>query len=499
MFFKKKPEPASCDAALQRSLVAAGEQEKRGGLTQKLAVAFASAAAITAIIAVLVSAAAWNNQFHSYVRASLQSIADNIAASATYAYHRYGGWNFGSFSEIPRAGAQSKIAIQILDNDGQIIYDEASLRNHAAQAGALASQADVPEVDLRLSPVPKGEVLTSPILYNGEQVGMARVWSYSQGEFLNDRDIQLRNNSFFALAAAGILGILLSSIFGLLYARRITKPINCITQTAMEIRSGNSSARTRISGDDEISLLAETFDKMADSIEVDRMLERRLTNDVAHELRTPLMAVQATVEAMEDGILPTDAAQLHSVLRETKRLSRLTNAILELSRLENGSLPMAFAPINIATPVFAAIDAHRALFEAAELSLITDIDNTLTVNADMDRIQQAVGNLLSNAARYTPADGVVSVAVQHAGTFAVIEVKDSGIGMSQEDLKYLFTRFWRADLARDRASGGIGVGLAISKEIIERHGGSITVSSELDEGTTFSIYLPLYGDAQKHA
>lgn len=489
MFRLKKKEPASnCDAALSASLAEAGEQEKSGGLTQKLSIAFATSAAITAVIAVLIYSLAWNIQFNTYLRNNLQGIAESIAYESAHAYHVYGGWNFSSFAVIPRVGANVEVAVQILSTDGRVVYDEASMRAHANRLNMNPN--DNPAVDM-LTSQPKGEVMTADISVDGTSVGTVRVWAYGKSALMSERDIQLRSSSLLALGSAGVLGVILSSIFGIVYSRQITKPINCITQAAMEIRSGNPNARTMLSGDDEISLLAETFDKMADSIQADRIMERRLTNDVAHELRTPLMAVQATVEAMEDGVLPANPENLQTVLRETKRLSRLTNAILELSRLENGTLPMAQRPILASTPVLAAIDAHSALFDLARLSVITDIDNTLVVNADPDRIQQAVGNLLSNSARYTPEEGIVSISVQRAGAFAVIEVKDSGIGMSKDDLEMLFTRFWRADTARDRASGGIGVGLSITKEIVERHGGSITVDSKPGEGATFSIYLPL--------
>lgn len=244
-------------------------------------------------------------------------------------------------------------------------------------------------------------------------------------------------------------------------------------------------------GEDEISVLGRTFDDMADAIEADRQMERRLTADVAHELRTPLQAIQATVEAMQDGVLPADEERLGVVRDETVRLARLADGILELTRLERGTLPFDVRRIDIAEPVRSAVDAIEALVESRELSLSVDIAEGVFVNADPDRIQQAVGNLLSNAARYTPPDGRVTVAVRREQDQAVIEVSDTGVGIADEDLPRVFSRFWRADSARATATGGIGIGLAVTKEIVERHGGMIGAESREGHGTRFTIKLPL--------
>jgi signal transduction histidine kinase len=230
---------------------------------------------------------------------------------------------------------------------------------------------------------------------------------------------------------------------------------------------------------------------MADSIESDRLLERRLTSDVAHELRTPLMGIQATVEAIEDGIYPADNQHLSVISNETRRLARLTNAILELSRLENATEQFSMQRIDSIIPVSASIDLHSALLEASELSFKTNLTEGLFITADSDKLQQAVGNFLSNAARYTPEGGTVVVSTYAEEGQCIISIADTGIGISTEDKEKLFSRFWRADAARNRATGGIGVGLAIAKEIIERHKGYISVESTVGQGTTFFIHIPL--------
>lgn len=508
MFKKSIIEQGPCDKAVKQSL-AASDMEHSGGFGSKLAFAFALVAAFTAIIAGVLSFVVWNYQFDRYVRTNLQVMANTVASAGAHAYQQFGGWNFASLAVIPQVGKNADINVQILSSDGTTIYDEAQMRAHAEEMMNQADPDSSGEIDRGIlrgrgerkqnregvevptAIHPTGEIMTAPIVVNSVRVGTVRVWASGSNALLTDRDIELRSASLTALALAAVLAILVASVAGLAFARQLTSPINCITEAALQIRAGNTHARTRMTGDDEISLLGQTFDEMADSIEAERMLERRLTSDVAHELRTPLMAIQATVEAMEDGVLPADAEHLGTVRRETRRLSRLTNAILELSRLESNSTEMNMEKINVVESLRAAIDAHSALFDMGNLSLEANFSGDHYIIGNADGIQQAVSNFISNAARYTPEGGTVTISVGKELDNVVIKIADTGIGISQEDVDNLFRRFWRADDARTRQTGGVGVGLAIAKEIIDRHGGKIDVDSELGRGTTFSIRIPV--------
>lgn len=469
------------------------------GFAARLGLAFALVAALTAGFAGVFASFTWATQFDSYVRGNLQAIADGVSAAAANAYSVTGNWGFATLSSLPQTGRGSDIEVQILDVSGQIVYDEADVLAHAqemsdAMNGVTTQAPNVPDAT-----VPTGRVVTSPIVVANHTVGTVRVWPYGNHSLLTARDVQLRAATLWGLAVAGLTAIIVASLAGVAYSRRLVKPIARITATAKALRAGDRGARTCLRGEDEISELGEVFDSMANAIEAEREQERRLTSDVAHELRTPLMAIQATAEAIEDGIFPADAEHLGRIQMETQRLTRLTNAILELSKLEAGTLTFSFDNIDLGEQVRTALDTHEALFDAAQLSLETRIDAGLTVWGDGDRLQQAVGNLLSNAARYTEEGGIITVTVRAAeppaGTsassrWAVVEVSDTGIGMAPADRANMFRRFWRADAARTRETGGLGVGLSISKEIIDRHQGIIEVDSEVGAGTTFRLFIP---------
>jgi signal transduction histidine kinase len=183
---------------------------------------------------------------------------------------------------------------------------------------------------------------------------------------------------------------------------------------------------------------------------------------------------------------------------ETVRLGRLAESILELSRLENRSVRFKMAPIDPAVPLMRAVDSHRALFESLELTLVSEVAEGATASADLDRLTQAFGNLLSNAARYTPAGGTVTVRLAIEPKQVVVSVRDSGIGIPEEQRDRVFTRFWRSDAARERSRSGFGVGLAMVREIVDQHGGSVSFSSnEPEPGTTFEVRLPAVRQRQR--
>ena len=294
------------------------------------------------------------------------------------------------------------------------------------------------------------------------------------------------------MALASILAIMLASILGFFFARTLVKPINRMTQTAKAIEGGDLKARTGLKGEDEISHLGETFDSMAESIEKDRELERRLTTDVAHELRTPLMAIQATVEAMVDGVFEPNEERLDAVNSEVLRLSRLVDALLKLSRLENRSTPMKEEVLDVGELVESIVTTHEPFSIDSGLSLNCEIHKNVLVKGDADMIRQATANLISNAVRYTPEGGTITLKVSHGELMANIVVEDTGIGLSPEEIKMVFSRLWRADSGRNRAQGGLGIGLAVVKEIVDRHHGWVQVEGKKGEGARFTMHLPLY-------
>lgn len=311
------------------------------------------------------------------------------------------------------------------------------------------------------------------------------VWNVNRGFILEDEDI------YMALLAAGCVALVLSAGLGLFFANSVAQPIQRVSKAAAAIKEGDLTARTGLHGDDELSSLGESFDEMAEAIERDRDLERQLIGDVAHELRTPLMAIQATVEAIQDGVFPADEEHLDTISAETRRLGRLVEALLHLNRLENGTTVVKQELVDISALISELALTHEALIEASGITFSTSIEDGMLVDGDRDLLTQAVANLLSNAVRYTPEGGSISITMMRQDGFASIRVKDTGVGISEEDLSHVFSRFWRADTARTSVGGGLGIGLALVREVADQHRGHVGVESVLGEGSTFIISIPL--------
>ena len=474
---KAKPEQAKSDTP----------KSDRSIFASRIGFAFAVVAAMTVILSGAITYVAWTVQFDRYVKRNLQDTADNIAAHASEAYAVFGNWSFSQIPFIPQVGTRAEVAVQIFDQFDNLVYDE-SMVNAYQQNGIEQLPKDARPIPL--DPTNR-HVITSPILVDKHRVGEVRVYAYGSYGLLTRHDLEMRDSSLFALGVAGFVAIIAATIIGAIYARHLVRPILRMTEMAQRLRDGDEGARCELTGDDEIAQLGMTFDHMAEAIQSDRHRERRLTGDVAHELRTPLMGIQATVEAIEDGIYPADSEHLSLIGRETRRLSGLTSTILELSRLENASERFETTRLDLNIPVSASIAVNAALIESLGLSLESSQEPDLFVEGNSERLQQAIGNLLGNAARYTPEGGKILVRTFSEDGCACVSVTDTGIGISAEDMEQIFSRFWRADSARSRASGGVGVGLTITKEIIDRHRGGIRVESKPQHGTTFTIKLPL--------
>lgn len=454
-----------------------------------LTFAFALTAIMTALVLVAVLAIVWEPQFMAYTRQNMQALADSTAAAISEAYAEKGELDEEVAAVAESASAvSSEIVVQVTTVDGEVLYDDTwatSVTRSRGGSGTRVSATVPTDENATVS-----ATITAP---NGKTVGAVRLWALGSEALLTKTDAAFRTNSYGAIATAAAIAAILACVIGYFVSRAISHPIQRITSTAKQIRNGDLTARSKVTGTDEVGQLGETFDDMASTIERDLKLEHRLTGDVAHELRTPLMAMQATVEAMQDGVLPADDEHLEVVAAEVRRLSRLIDAMLKLSRLENGTTELKVERTDLVYLVRSLVSSQHQLFHERGLHL-RFVDETphgeLYADVDPDLLREAIVNLMSNAMRYTNADGWVKVSLRQERSDVLVAVQDTGIGIAKEDIPQTFGRFWRSDVSRERVSGGLGVGLAITKEIVDRHNGTILVESELGRGTTFTLRIP---------
>lgn len=353
---------------------------------------------------------------------------------------------------------------------------------------------------------PDGTVLSNeqvaegqPIEVGGQSAGTVliepqiKVPGTPAGEFLRAMNRSILAAVFAAAAVALILG-------GVLFFQ-ITAPLRKLKAAASAIAAGDLTQRVQVQSRDELGDLAVTFNAMAETLSRAETHRRQMVADVAHELRTPLSVMQANLEAMQDGVLPLDSAEIATLHEETILLTRLVADLHLLSMAEAGQLRLDRDEVDPGELIRKAAErlAQNALERAVTIKIET-AGALPSVSVDGDRIQQVLGNLISNALRYTQPGGIITVraepARKHSGSI-LVSVTDTGCGIPKEELTHIFDRFYRADKSRNRGSGGSGLGLAITKHIVEAHGGDVWAESPvwLDAppeccGTRISFTLP---------
>jgi signal transduction histidine kinase len=285
----------------------------------------------------------------------------------------------------------------------------------------------------------------------------------------------------------------LAIVLSVILTRQIVAPLSEITTAAQRVKKGDLSQKVGIGGSSELAELGESFNDMVGKLSHDQELRHNMVADIAHELRTPLSIVQGSVEAMLDGVLPTDTENLTSLHQETVLLSRLVEDLRTLSLAETGQLRYHAEEIDLKDLAQSVIDGFKTQFAIKNIKVKLETKEDLpSVWADQDRTAQIMRNLLSNAFYYTPEGGSISIKLTSTYEGATISITDTGTGISPEDIKHIFDRFYRVDRSRARKTGGSGLGLAIVKQLVEAQGGQVWVTSTISQGSTFSFNLPLH-------
>ncbi|SPL99735.1 integral membrane sensor signal transduction histidine kinase [[Actinomadura] parvosata subsp. kistnae] len=289
---------------------------------------------------------------------------------------------------------------------------------------------------------------------------------------------------------AGVTAVILVLAVGVsvLVATRLMRPMRAVTAAARRMRAGDGSARVTVRAKGEVGELGAAFNEMSEHL--DRMEQQRkaMVSDVSHELRTPLSTIRGWLEATQDGVAELDPALTASLVEETMVLQHIIDDLQQLALADAGKLQLHPEPVDVADLLEQIATVHRAA--AAGPALTVEVTGRPCLDADPVRLRQAVGNLLTNALRHTPAGGRVSLRAHGDADDVLIEVADTGPGIAPEHLPYVFGRFWRAEKSRSRQTGGSGLGLAIVRQLAEAHGGSAAVRSEPGRGATFVLRLP---------
>jgi two-component system sensor histidine kinase BaeS len=413
--------------------------------------------------------------FREYLEGEREDRAYWVTAALESSYDTYAGWREESIIENTVWAMMLGIEMKLYDAGGNLIMDTAkaidTLSPFVKKRVVAISERRVREGHTPFTPY--------ALFLGGKQIGRLDV------KFLSPQKEEVfvrRSNTFLliSLLALGGVAVFLSIIF----SRKMTRPIKALTSAAAAIEEGNFRSRVGISGDDELGNLSNAFNRMAQRLEVQETLRKKLTSNIAHELRTPISAVRGELEGMMDGLISADKEALQSLYAEIGRLKSILDGIEDLSQAEASSLMIRKVRLQLQPFLKSITERFGKTFMDKGVSLEFFCNEDASVSADPDKLSQIIINLLSNALKATERGGRVWMKEVREKDEVRIEVGDTGCGIRETDLPFIFERFYRI------SEGGLGIGLTIVKELAEAHGGKIEVRSSYGQGSAFTLILP---------
>jgi len=413
--------------------------------------------------------------FNAYLEGEAEDKVYLIQADLEGSYERYGGWRTDIQAQEAIRALMSGFEVRLTDQKGKLVIDT---NNAIEKASPLVKKRLRALAQFNVSQS-TGMFVPYPLFLAGSQIGTLEIRELRpirEGVFLR------RSNGFLLLSMAIVGGI--AVLLSILFSRRLTRPVKELAVAVSAISRGDLKKRVAISRHDEVGELAESFNFMAKALETQEILRRKLIADVAHELRTPLGVMRGELEGLMDGLIPNDSARLQSLYDETGRLKNMVDAIEELSKAEASLLSLERQWIDLGSFLGNIVERFRIRFQERGVVIELICPEGLDLYADPERLSQIILNLLANALKATPGGGSVSIQVESVEGGLETTVADSGSGIRQEDVPFIFERFYHGP------GGGLGIGLTIVKELVEAHGAKIAVRSMPGKGTSFTIVFP---------
>ena len=454
----------------------------------RLILAFVLIVLVSVIGVVLLARQSTTNEVRAFMLRSGMVDAQELVDKLAGYYNENGSWS-GVEQLFPGQGRGRGMGSQGMIGQGTMMNQQLRLADSDLN---VVVDTTTSEPSGQLTPAERES--SREIIVEGNTVGYLILeggigLTQNEGLFLLNR---LNRAALIAGAIAAGLAILIA----LILAYSLLRPVSQLTKAAEQLTTGDLSQRVDIHGSDEVAKLGQSFNRMADSLEKAQESRRAITADIAHELRTPLAVQRAHLEALQDGIYPPTPDHLQTILEQNLLLTRLVDDLRTLAMADSGQLILEFTPTNIPDLVQRLIERFIPQAQNRGVTITSQAYGSLsktTCNCDPQRIEQILGNLISNALRYTPEAGTIYVNISQNDNFFQISVHDSGPGIPPEVLPFIFDRFYRADRSRSRCEGGSGLGLAIARQLSEAHGGSLSAANSPDQGAIFTLRLPLNG------
>lgn len=427
-------------------------------------------------------------QFNDYVIAQQKQNSQNIVNLVDRQYDSSTGkWNVSAVENIGMEALEQGIILKVKGLSGDTVWD-ATVHNNGLCVQMLRKMEQYTQSH---NPSLKGGYVQNryDLLENFKKIGEADIGYYGP-YYYTSNDVNFLNGINTILMIVGIVSLAVALLLGTIMSGRISRPISKTVRAASEISKGNFRQRiNENSKTREISQLTTTVNALAESLEKQQKLRKTMAADVSHELRTPLANLQSSLEAMIDGVWEPSGDRLESCHEEILRLNRLVGDIENLEKAEAENAVLNVTEFDVTQLCRHIVHNFEPDFYKKGIALRL-LGDAAVLRADRDKISQVINNLLSNALKYTPEGGHVDINVKNGKDAVELTVGDDGIGISPEDLSNIFERFYRTDKSRNRQTGGSGLGLSITKAIVDAHGGSIGAASKSGKGAVFTVRLP---------
>ncbi|OEH86095.1 hypothetical protein BHU72_14305 [Desulfuribacillus stibiiarsenatis] len=447
------------------------------GLAPKITLAFLFAIVVTLLLYSLILNQSIDEQFNQYIQATIRANNERIANALAFAYEQDGQWYADTGADVATFVKSDNISLRVRDTSNFVVWNSISYHKDLAQLFSL-------------QPDDKIHTITYPISVNREIVGYVDI-TYLGTIPLTDIDSGFRNSVNKSLISTAIFSTIFAIFLSIIFSSGITMPLMKMTKIAIQLRKGDLKHRMAVgASNDEVSELAIAINHLAETLEREEKLRKNITADIAHELRTPLMTLQGQLEAIIDGILDPTPETLTSCQEEVIRLTSLVSDLEQLTTAESASLELDQEVLSLSDLTHQIVDSFQGQFRQKDIALSFYANKKSYVLADKRKLTQILINLISNALKYSEPTDKVSIKLMQSDDIITLKIIDTGLGISAEDLPYIFERFYRGDKSRNRETGGSGIGLAIVKSLVDAHHWKIEIESTLQKGTTVTLTMP---------
>ncbi|MGC5325526.1 ATP-binding protein [Brevibacillus sp. SYSU BS000544] len=469
-------------------------------LWMKLAMALMLVSGGGILLSTLLSVQEMDYHFGMYVTDMDEMYAEQLIKQLQAEYQQEQGWGPQADRLLKEVASVLGLKLSLLDKNYELIVttepegkanqpklpntsteEHAGAADHAGQAGHAGHSGNVDQ---------QQSERIFPIHMNGQLAGILLI-EHTDRLAANAMEEHFQMAHTSALVWTMILLTTFVCVVSILLARRLVKPVIEMSKSAKLAATGDYSVQvTELKSEDELAELVTSFNQLVIALKSQEELRKRLTSDISHELRTPLNTLLAQVEGMIDGIWESNAVNLESMRLEVLRLSGLVQDLDLVLKAEAGEQQLIIESVRVHHLLEEVVHSMSASFQRQNVSLDFECNRDWHMEGDRTRLSQILMNLLANALKHTPEGGAVKITVMQVWDRLQIEVRDSGVGISPDDIPFVFERFYRGDRSRQRGTGGSGLGLTIVKRLVEAHHGTIHISSKQGQGTTVTMEFP---------